>query len=723
MTFQNGYALIDRSVLLLLLLMTFVVGACLSEPCWAGGGSENLVVVVNADSAASKLIANHYIARRQIPARNVIYLNGLTELETIKLADFKKQILQPVLTQIETRKLSSVDYIVYSADFPTSVDVTSHSQKLKQQAAQKQIPLQSKIYAGHVSINSATFYASYMMLDNPSYLLLNSNNYYRQPSANMLKNPFVGQQQIAFQRAVQAFNRVSSPEYKKAIETLKQLAAQNPEQTAVLYWLARFYGRLEDEKNATTWLARAIRSGWSYRQWTEADVAFEGLKDKPLFKGFIRQIPDEPFYILPSVGYKFVRGVAPNGMINRALGQQDRYYLSTVLAVTRNYGTTEKEALDQLKRSIAADQTHPRGTFYFSDTSDVRNKTRKPNYQHAIKALKKLGHRAEIIRSTLPQLRRDVLGLSTGTASFSWLKSGSRFVPGAIGDNLTSYGGRLKSPGQTKLSEFIRHGAAGASGAVVEPYAIQAKFPHPMIHVHYARGCSLAESFYQSVWGPFQLLIVGDALCQPWATKPQVQVDLAPKTEVSEKFQIKIDESGSPSKVAGIEIYVDGKRIYVGPNPNKIEIDTKDLGDGYHELRVVAIAPWPIESTGNTIIPFQVNNHGHKATLTSRLSEFGDKEKIILTASTNFGDSIEIYHNLRPLAKKNGPQASFQIPASLTGRGPIKLVAVALSSDSDQRVTSYPLELSIRGPISERKLITHPQPPKKKKSPPKKKTR
>ena len=45
-----------------------------------------------------------------------------------------------------------------------------------------------------------------------------------------------------------------------------------------------------------------------------------------------------------------------------------------------------------------------------------------------------------------------------------------------------------------------------------------------MIQVHYARGCTLAEAFYQSVRGPYQLLIVGDPLCRPWADIPQVSV-------------------------------------------------------------------------------------------------------------------------------------------------------------------------------------------------------
>ena len=51
-----------------------------------------------------------------------------------------------------------------------------------------------------------------------------------------------------------------------------------------------------------------------------------------------------------------------------------------------------------------------------------------------------------------------------------------------------------------------------------------AKFPLPSIQLHYVRGCSLAEAFYQSVSGPYQLLIVGDPLCQPWAVIPKITV-------------------------------------------------------------------------------------------------------------------------------------------------------------------------------------------------------
>ena len=42
----------------------------------AGGGPENVAVVVNADSWASLAVANKYVALRRIPECNVIYLTS-----------------------------------------------------------------------------------------------------------------------------------------------------------------------------------------------------------------------------------------------------------------------------------------------------------------------------------------------------------------------------------------------------------------------------------------------------------------------------------------------------------------------------------------------------------------------------------------------------------------------------------------------------------------------
>ena len=56
----------------------------------AGGGPENVLVVVNADSISSKTIANHYIRLRKIPATNVVYLNNIPDENTVNWGSFSK---------------------------------------------------------------------------------------------------------------------------------------------------------------------------------------------------------------------------------------------------------------------------------------------------------------------------------------------------------------------------------------------------------------------------------------------------------------------------------------------------------------------------------------------------------------------------------------------------------------------------------------------------------
>ena len=74
-----------------------------------------------------------------------------------------------------------------------------------------------------------------------------------------------------------------------------------------------------------------------------------------------------------------------------------------------------------------------------------------------------------------------------GSPTVPWGSTGSKILPGAIVENFTSYGGVLtKGAGQTPLTDFLRYGAAGSSGTVIEPYAIPNKFPAPAIQVHYA---------------------------------------------------------------------------------------------------------------------------------------------------------------------------------------------------------------------------------------------
>ena len=144
----------------------------------------------------------------------------------------------------------------------------------------------------------------------------------------------------------------------------------------------------------------------------------------------------------------------------------------------RRAATRSAEVIAYLKRSAAADGTHPKGTIYFVQNADVRSKVRDALFPVAVEELTKLGVAAKILEGTVPLNKDDVQGVEMGTATFDWKASGSTILPGAICDNFTSFGGAINDGrGQTPLCEFLRYGAAGASGTVTEPYAIADEVP------------------------------------------------------------------------------------------------------------------------------------------------------------------------------------------------------------------------------------------------------
>lgn len=93
------------------------------------------------------------------------------------------------------------------------------------------------------------------------------------------------------------------------------------------------------------------------------------------------------------------------------------------------------------------------------------------------------------------------------------------WVPGALADHLTSFGGRLSGDsGQMSVLDWIGSGATASYGTVSEPCAHPQKFPHPRIVLkHYVQGGTAIEAYWKSVRWPQQGLFVGEPLAAPFA--------------------------------------------------------------------------------------------------------------------------------------------------------------------------------------------------------------
>jgi hypothetical protein len=365
-----------------------------------------------------------------------------------------------------------------------------------------------------------------------------------------------------------------------------------------------------------------------------------------------------------------------------------RYLLSTVLACTRGRGLSLEEALANLRRSVAADGSRPSGTVYIERNGDVRSTTREWAFRGAARRLEEAGVRAVVEPGVLPKDRADVAGAVIGIADFNWPASGSKILPGAIVEHLTSFGGVMtKGAGQTPLVEFLRHGAAGASGTVTEPFAIQAKFPTPFVHVYYADGCTLGESFYQAVSGPYQLLIAGDALCRPWARPMTLTVSGLPandarldeKRELSARVQ---SPEGAVIELSESRLYVDGRLVRTAGPGKSLSLDPAAYDGGWHEATVVAVANDAVRSVARQSFRFETGEPARRCE--ARLAAAGPlawEGTGRLQVSSAGAQAIEVRWGARTIGRVDGPVGEVPLDPKVIGPGLTRLETVARHAD------------------------------------------
>ena len=93
-----------------------------------------------------------------------------------------------------------------------------------------------------------------------------------------------------------------------------------------------------------------------------------------------------------------------------------------------------------------------------------------------------------------------------------------QWLPGALADHLTSFGGLLiDSHGQSNALDWLESGATASYGTVTEPCNHIQKFPHPQVLLlHYMQGASAIEAYWKSVAWPAEGVFVGEPLAAPF---------------------------------------------------------------------------------------------------------------------------------------------------------------------------------------------------------------
>ena len=653
-------------------------------------GAENLALVVNGDSWMSRSVANHYISLREIPAAHVVQLNDLPDLERIDVERFRRQILRPVLNTLRQRqRLAQIDYLVYSSDLPYIIDA-SHDL-----GAHKP----PKWLTPVASVNGLTFFYQQVLQSNSSYLTGYPNRYFRRLLPPVNEDPLPADDRKQWESAIESINL---GQWQLALTHVVRLLDRHPRNATLFFARAGCQAQLDQFQLALESLDQAIDFGWYNYHIAASNRALLPLHNVSGFQSRLQRMAQLPWPMQETRGFRAAHHWNEAGVVSQRAGH--RYLLSTVLATTSGRGNSLPEVVNYLQRSRNADGSFPAGTIYFPVNSDPRSKLREDLYRPAVEALQAQQIRGQILSGIVPQNRRDVIGLSTGTAFFKWRQSGSAILAGAICEHFTSSGGiLLEAAHQTPLTEFLRWGAAGSSGAVQEPYAVAEKFPSPFMHVHYTRGCTLGEAYYQSVANPYQLLIVGDPLCRPWAQIPQFELNGMPGGGIlkhPQEWSANIDPAtGGPTLIRDFTLYIDGYQHAVHPPGQPFRLNPKNLADGHHQVTVVATTNNPLASRGRRSYPVTVHSHGRQVELRCNRQAIRFDEQLQCEVRAAGARSISVFHDFQPLATVNGAEGVVRLAAQRLGLGPVRLWAVARYGDNASgRAFSPPLLLVVHPP-------------------------
>lgn len=558
-------------------------------PAAAGLGPENVVVVVNGDSHASRTLANHYVLARQIPAANVIVLDDVPDGLKVSLEDFKTRILRPILKQIDRRGIANqTNVVAYSAGFPTAVDVSSHTSRMTDENVKKyQRPT--------ASITGLTFFYRFVLADDPNYLNWYSNLYARGRFERHFANPFSGEKKERFDDATA--NREAG-EHAAAAKAFGELFDEYQTLSPLAVRAAESHAAAGNDDEAREWLIKAIRAGWSSATYLRQSEPLEKILENSAIAQVLDRLSDAPISAQGPIGFDGRRGWTGSGNWVRTDQGGIHYLLSCMLGVVHPRGSTVRQAAQVLTRGSEADLTRPDAKVGFSKTADVRTKTRFPNFGDALVWLAARGRDTNVFESALPRDRDDYVGLVLGTATMNLDAAPWRLVPGAIAESLTSTGAAFDTDSQTKLTELLHVGAAMSSGAVAEPYSLQFKFPLPIMHAYYAEGASAIEAFYLSVTSPYQLLIVGEPICQPFASPPSEIVRIGFGGDEGNQVSMERKPLGlgvRGSDTSEIRIFVEGKLVKASPPIEKIQMNLPDQLSGAAKIRVVLVGRHPAE--------------------------------------------------------------------------------------------------------------------------------
>ncbi len=366
---------------------------------------------------------------------------------------------------------------------------------------------------------------------------------------------------------------------------------------------------------------------------------------------------------------------------------------SMMLGYTGEKGNDVQTVLDTLARGVQSDFHGRRDGIYFVQNGDVRSKCREYQFYPAVNELAQRRIQATVT-TNFPAGAENVMGLLSGAEKID-PSSIQSFAPGAMAEHLTSWSAEFQKP-QTKMTEWLKAGATASAGAVVEPYSNPNKFPSARFFVHYAAGCTMLESFYQSIACPLQCLLLGDPLAKPYALPLSVKV-LGSDAPTHDFTYIAQAQCRIPTAQFLYSFLIDGKEVRGISDDPSLLVEISTLSDGWHELRAVARIRHLVQFGASANRSFTINRKGRSVAIGAEITRIGKH-------THGFKAEIGGEENPQKLRLMSGPQLLDEKPFSadaelvldelLLGEGPNRVRIVADYADG-MEVSSPPMSLGI----------------------------
>lgn len=283
----------------------------------------------------------------------------------------------------------------------------------------------------------------------------------------------------------------------------------------------------------------------------------------------------------------------PGYEVNDRDGNTYRPLLATMLN-----GRSYEEAALLLTSALDGEASvGARGTFLFMEGADPARAALDFQYVRVINALGTRGY-TDIVRTPFDA---ELSGLTlasmfVGTAAIGAAVEGNTFAPGAIADNLTSFGAMpvnftLDGELQVSIGRFVARGLAGVHGTTDEP--LNNCFPSRDLLTNYVDGYTLAESYFSEMpYIYWRNLVLGDPMAAPYAKRPAVVIEGASDGEtIAGARAITVRATDPESRpILSLALYAEGATVAVASDTDVLEVELSPAIDEDTELLAVAQA-------------------------------------------------------------------------------------------------------------------------------------